>query len=61
MALRFSNVADDVFLFVFSCSIIPGDGLYQWFNIKSAFIQKEWYRFPITSSKLQRAKEFDLL
>ena len=61
LAFRFHHVAEDVFFFAFSSTLIQGDGLYRRFNRAGAFIAPEWYRFPINSPLLTRAKEFDVV
>ncbi|GJL59718.1 MAG: hypothetical protein NPIRA03_25750 [Nitrospirales bacterium] len=56
---QYLHVETDIFLFDHFCEIKSGEGLFRRFNRVGAFIEPNWYRFPIGLQLFTRAKEFD--
>lgn len=60
-AFRSTYVDDGLFLFAFPCTFIEGEGLFRRFNLKAAYIEQEWYRFPLKASHLERVGDLDFM
>jgi len=58
---RYLHVETDFFLFDHFCTVIPGDGLFRRFNRAGAFIEPDWYRFPLNAKHLERVGELDFV